>query len=68
MAVGKTRVLLEPKLVAAMGVETVERCLQRKMPDTVLSWSAECRENNRPEEVSAIRSMFGSPSFLSNTA
>ena len=41
MAVGKTRVLLEPKLVAAMGVETVERCLQRKMPDTVLSWSAE---------------------------
>jgi hypothetical protein len=38
------------------------------MADTVSNWIAERRENNRAEEVSAIRLMFGSESFLSKTA
>ena len=34
----------------------------------VSNWIAERRENNRAEEISAIRRMFGSESFLSKTA
>ncbi len=34
------------------------------MADTVSNWVTECRENNRAEEVLAIRRMFTSESFL----
>ncbi len=63
----KTRNLSEPKLVAAMSGEKIERCLHRKMADTVSNWIAERKENNRAEEISAIRMMFGSESLLSRT-
>jgi hypothetical protein len=68
MASDKTQDLSEPKLAATLSGEKIERCLHRKMADTVSNWIAECRENNRAEEVSAIRRMFGSESFLSKTA
>jgi len=67
MANDKTQDLSEPKLVATISGERIERHLHRKMADTVSNWIAERRENNRAEEVSAIRLMFGSESFLSKT-
>ena len=68
MANDKTQDLSEPKFVATMSGEKIERGLHGKMADTVSNWIAERRENNRAEEVSAIRLMFGSESFLSKTA
>ena len=64
----KTQDLSESKLAAAMSGEKIEQQLHRKMADTVSSWIAECRENNRAEEDSVIRRMFGSESFLRNIA
>ena len=55
------------KLAATMSGEKIEPRSRRKMADTVSNWIAERRENNRAEEVSAIRLMFGSESFLSKT-
>ncbi len=68
MANDKTQNLSEPKLVAPMSGEKIQRHLHRKMADTVSNWIAERQENNCAEEVSAIRKMFGSESFLSKTA
>ena len=68
MANDKTQDLSEPKLVATMSGEKIERRLHRMMADTVSNWIAERRKNNRAEEVSAIRRVFGSESFLSKTA
>jgi hypothetical protein len=67
MANDKTQDLSEPKLVATISGEKIERHLHRKMADTVSNWIAERRENTHAEEVSAIRLMFGSESFLSKT-
>ncbi len=68
MANDKTQDLSEPKLAATMSGEKIERRLHSKMADTVSNWISERRENNRAEEISAIRRMFGSESFLSETA
>ncbi|MDQ3489682.1 MAG: hypothetical protein ACR2M8_04155 [Pyrinomonadaceae bacterium] len=68
MANDRTQDLSEPKLVATMSGEKIERRLHCMMADTVSNWIAECRENNRVEEVSAIRRMFGSESFMSKAA
>ncbi len=68
MANDKTQNLSEPKLVAAMSGEKIERRSHRMTADTVSNWIAECRKNNRAEEVSATRRMVGSESFLSNPA
>lgn len=64
----KTRNLSEPKLVAAMSGEKIERRLHRKMADTVSNWIAERKESNRTKEISAIRKLFGDESLLSRTA
>ncbi len=68
MANDKTQNLSELKLAATMSGEKIERRLQGKMADTVSNWIAERQENNRAEEISAIRMMFGNESFLSKTA
>lgn len=68
MANDKTQNLSEPKLVATMSGEKIERRLHNKMVDTVSNWIAERRENNSAEEISAIRKMFGSESLYSKTA
>lgn len=68
MANDKTYGLSEPKLAAAMSGEKVERCLHRKMADTVSNWIAERKENNRFKDISAIRKLFGDESLLSRTA
>ncbi len=68
MANDKTQNLSEPKLVATMSGEKIERGLHGKMADTVSNWISERRENNRVEETSAIRMMFGSESLYSKTA
>lgn len=68
MANDKTQNLFKPRLAAVMSKEKIERRLHRKMAGTVSNWIAERRENNRAEEVLAIRRMFGSESLLSKTA
>ena len=68
MANDKAQNLSEPKLVAAMSGEKIERCLHRRMADTVSNWIAERRKNNRAEEISAIRRMFNNESLLSKIA
>ena len=68
MANDKTQNLSEPKLAATMSGEKIERRLHRKMADTVSNWISERRQNNRVEEISAIRKMFGSESLYSKTA
>ena len=68
MANVKTQNLSEPKLVATMSGEKIERRLHRKMADTDSNWISERRQNNRVEEISAIRKMFGSESLYSKTA
>jgi hypothetical protein len=65
---GETQNLREPIPTAAFSEEKIERRLHRKMANTVSNWISERRENNRVEEISAIRRMFGSESFLSKTA
>lgn len=64
----KTQDLSESKLAAAMSGEKIEQQLHRKMADTVSSWIAECRKNNRAEEVSAFRKLFGDEFLSSRTA
>jgi len=64
----KTQSTCEPEQAAEFSEEKIERRLHRKMADTVSNWISERRENNRVEEISAIRLMFGSESFLSKTA
>ncbi len=64
----ETQSTSETKLMAMPGGEKIERNLHRKMADTVSNWIAERRENNRAEEISAIRKIFGSESLLSKTA
>ncbi len=61
----KTQSTCDIKTTAAFSEEKIERRLHRKMADTVSNWIAERRENNRAEEISAIRKMFGSESLLS---
>lgn len=68
MANDKAQNLYEPKLVAAMSGEKIERRLHRMTADRVSNWIAECRQNNRAEEVSAIRRMFSNESLLSKIA
>ncbi len=66
-AIDKTQKLSEPNAAAAMSEAEFERCLHRKMADTVSNWVAECRKNNRAEELSAFRILFGNE-FLSSRA
>ncbi len=68
MAMGKTQNTCETKQAAALSGEKVERRLHRKMADTVSNWIVERRENNRAEEISAIRRMFGSEPLFGKTA
>jgi hypothetical protein len=60
----KAQNLSESKLAATMSGDKIERRLHRKMAATVSNWIAECRKNNRAEEVSAFRKLFGDD-FLS---
>jgi hypothetical protein len=53
----------EPK--AALSPEKAERHVRREMVNTVASWISERRENNRIEEITAIRQIFGSEPLLS---
>ncbi len=64
----KTQDMSESKLVATMSGEKIERRLHRNMAETISIWISERQENNRVEEISAIRRIFGSESFLSKTA
>jgi hypothetical protein len=56
------------KLAAAMSGEKNEPRSRRKMADTVSNWIAERRKNNRAEEVSAFRKLFGDEFLSSRTA
>ena len=58
----------EPKPAATLSKEKIERNLHRKIVDTVSNWISERRENNRIEDSSAIRKMFGDESLLSKIA
>lgn len=65
---GETQNLREIKLTTAFSEEKIERCLHRRMADTVSDWITERRESNRTKEVSAIRRLFGDESLLNRTA
>ena len=58
----------EIKPTAEFSEEKVERRLHRKLADTVSNWIADRKENNRTNEISAIRKLFGDESLLSKTA
>jgi Holliday junction resolvase-like predicted endonuclease len=64
----KTQNTGETKSAAAISGEKIERSLHRKMAETVSNWISERRENNRTNEISAIRNLFGDESLLSKTA
>jgi len=64
----EARNLSESKLAATMSGEKIEPRLHRKMANTVSNWIAEQRENNRAEEISAFRKLFGDEFLSSRTA
>ena len=64
----KIQSLSKSKLAETMSEEKIERGLHRKMTDTVSNWIAERRKNNRREEVSAFRQLFGDGFPSSRTA
>lgn len=55
----------EPKQMATpISEEKIERRSRREIVDTVSSWISERRENNRIEEIAAIRKIFGNEPML----
>lgn len=54
----------EPKQTAPVSEEKIERRSRREIVETVSSWISERRENNRHEEIAAIRKIFGNDSLL----
>ena len=53
---------------ASASREKADRRLHRKVADTVSNWIAERRENNRNQQVSAIRKLLGDESLLNGAA
>lgn len=53
----------EPTTVPA-SEEKIERHSRREIVNTVSSWISERRENNRHEEIAAIRKIFGNETLL----
>jgi hypothetical protein len=54
----------EPKQTAPASEEKIERHSRREIVNTVSSWISERRENNRHEEIAAIRKIFGNEPLL----
>jgi hypothetical protein len=54
----------EPNQTASASEEKIERRSRREIVETVSSWISERRENNRHEEIAAIRKIFGSDALL----
>ena len=55
----------EPKETApVVSEEKIERRSRREIVNTVSSWISERRENNRHEEIAAIRKIFGNEPLL----
>lgn len=61
----QTRNECEPKESAPISEEKIERRSRREIVDTVSTWISERRENNRLEEIAAIRKIFGGEPLLS---
>jgi hypothetical protein len=57
----------EQKLAVTACKEKIERGLHDKMVDTVSNWISERRENNRIEEITAIRQMSGNETLLNRS-
>ena len=66
-AAAETQSPREPKLVITASEEKSESVLHRSMVDTVSSWIYKRRENNRIEEITAIRKMFGNETLLNGS-
>jgi len=49
---------------APVSEEKIERHSRREIVNTVSSWISERRENNRHEEIAAIRKIFGNEPLL----
>ncbi len=60
----KTQNTHETRSAAAMRGEKVERSLHRKMAGRVSNWISERRENNRIEQIAAIRKIFANEHLL----
>ena len=67
-AKGETQNPREQKPAAAFSKEKIERRLHRQMAETISNWISERRENNRSEEISAFRKLFGDESLFGKAA
>lgn len=67
MATAETQSPREQKLAATSGKEKIEQRLHHKMVNTISNWISERRENNRIEEITAIRKMFGNETLLNGS-
>ena len=66
MANAEAQNACEQKQVAALvSDEKIERHSRREIVNTVSTWISERRENNRVEEIAAIRKIFGGEPMLS---
>ncbi len=65
MTNAKTYSACELKRAAPVSEEKIERRSRREIVDTISNWISERRENNRNEEITAIRQMFGNKPLLS---
>lgn len=60
MASTKNQSAPKPKEDAPLSAEKIESRARRKLVATISNWISELRENNRNEEVDAIRKNLGS--------
>jgi hypothetical protein len=65
MANAQTQNACEPKEAPPVSEEKIERHSRREIVNTVSTWISERRENNRVEEIAAIRKVFGGEPLLS---
>ena len=67
MANAKTQGACQPNQAAPVSEEKTEWCSRRQIVGTISNWISERRENNRTEQIAAIRKMFGNGSPLGET-
>ena len=66
-AIAETQSPCERKPSVTASKEKIERGLHHKMVNTVSNWISERRENNRIEETTAIRNMFGNENLFNGS-
>ena len=65
IANAKTQSVCWAQQTAPVNEEKIERRSRREIVGTVSTWISERRENNRIEQIAAIRKIFGNEHLLS---